>query len=244
MKRLLQAGKGPAYTRAAQRAMAAGGQPEQPWHAGLASSRAGVCLPFQRRAAGAATLQPMTILTTARLRLEPFVPSHLDGLNAMNADPEVMRYISGRPETREETLAVIERVQARWRAFGYSWWSFLEHAGGQLVGAGCIQDLRRTDSPQPDPACPLEIGWRLRRDRWHQGLASEAASAMADFAFGPLSAPELYAVCDPANAASAAVMQRLGMDDLGLDTWYGQRLQTYRTSAARWAERPGGMRPR
>ena len=179
----------------------------------------------------------MTILTTARLRLEPLEPSHLDGLHALNADPEVMRYISGRPETREETLAVIERVQARWREFGYSWWGFVDRADGRIVGAGCIQNLRKTDVPAPDPACPLEIGWRLRRDRWRQGLASEAAVAMADFAFGPLQAPELYAVCHPENDASAAVMRRMGMEDLGLETWYGQSLRTYRTSAERWAAR-------
>src|SRR6266446_10257101 len=58
----------------------------------------------------------MTVPITARLRLEPFENGHLDGLNAMNADPEVMRYLTGRPETREETLAAIERVKARWAA--------------------------------------------------------------------------------------------------------------------------------
>ena len=181
----------------------------------------------------------MTILSTARLRLEPFDMSHLDGLHEMNADPEVMRYISGQPETREKTTSAIERVQLRWREFGYSWWSFLDRVSGRVVGAGCIQNLRRTNSPVPDRTCPLEIGWRLRRDRWHQGLASEAAVAMADFAFGTLAAPELYAVCDPNNAASAAVMSRLGMDDLGIDTWYGHSLRTYRTTAERWACRKG-----
>jgi RimJ/RimL family protein N-acetyltransferase len=181
----------------------------------------------------------MTILTTARLRLEPFNLSHLDGLNEMNSDPEVMRYLTGRPETKEETLAVIERVQTRWREFGYSWWSFIDLASGQIVGAGCIQNLRRTNTPLPDPTCPLEIGWRLRRDRWRQGLASEAAVAMADFAFGPLAAPELYSVCNPDNSASAAVMRRLGMDDLGVDTWYGRDLRTYRIAAERWADRKG-----
>jgi len=45
----------------------------------------------------------MTTLTTARLRLEPMVDAHLDGLNAVNVDPEVMRYISGKSETRAET---------------------------------------------------------------------------------------------------------------------------------------------
>jgi RimJ/RimL family protein N-acetyltransferase len=177
----------------------------------------------------------MTILTTARLRLEPFDLSHLDGLQGVNSDPEVMRYISGRSETREETRAGIERIQGRWREFGYAWWSFVELASGDIVGAGCIQNLRRADLPSPDPTCPLEIGWRLRRDRWRQGLASEAATTMADFAFGPLRAPELYAVCHPDNAASAAVMQRLGMEHLGLDTWYGQSMTTYRISAERWA---------
>jgi RimJ/RimL family protein N-acetyltransferase len=179
----------------------------------------------------------MTMLITARLRLEPFSLAHVDGLNEMNADPEVMRYISGRPQTREETLAGVERVQARWREFGYSWWAFLDRADGRVVGAGCIQNLRKTDAPEPDLACPLEIGWRLRRDRWHQGLASEAAIAMADFAFGPLQAPELYAVCYPENTASSAVMRRLGMEDLGIDTWYGLRMQTYRTTAGGWAAR-------
>jgi RimJ/RimL family protein N-acetyltransferase len=81
----------------------------------------------------------------------------------------------------------------------------------------------------------MEIGWRLRRDRWHQGLASEAAIAMASFAFKTLAAPELYAVCDPDNPASAAVMKRLGMDDLGMDTRYGHTLCTYRITAERWA---------
>ncbi|HYP30622.1 MAG TPA: GNAT family N-acetyltransferase, partial [Burkholderiaceae bacterium] len=68
----------------------------------------------------------MTILTTARLRLEPMADAHLDGLNALNADPEVMRYISGQPETRAETQAIIERVKARWADVGYSWWTFFE----------------------------------------------------------------------------------------------------------------------
>lgn len=181
----------------------------------------------------------MAILTTARLRLEPFHPSHLDGLNEINADPEVMRFLSGQPETREETTAVIERVQARWQEFGYSWWSFIDPTSGQVVGSGCIQNLRRALTPSPDLTCPLEIGWRLRPDRWHQGFATEAAVAMADFAFTALAAPELYAVCHPDNAASAAVMRRLGMDELGIDTWYGRSLNTYRTTAAKWASRKG-----
>ena len=175
----------------------------------------------------------MTILTTARLRLEPFNDAHIDGLNAMNSDPEVMRYLTGKPETREETATSVERVKARWAEFGFSWWSFIEPTSGELVGAGCIQHLRK-DSAVPDPTCPLEIGWRLRRDKWHQGLAIEAAVAMAHFAFQTLRAELLLAVCRPENLASAAVMKRLGMRYRGIESWYGTEMTTYGMTSAEW----------
>ena len=178
----------------------------------------------------------MTVLTTDRLRLEPFHERHASGLHAMNTDPEVMRYLFARPETLADTLESIRRVQARWQRWGTSWWSFIEPASGEVVGAGCIQHLR-TDGDEPDPACPLEIGWRLRRDHWHQGLASEAAVAMAGFAFEALGAPLLYAVCDPANHASAAVMKRLGMRYRGIERWYAVDVVTYEISRAAWNQR-------
>jgi len=63
----------------------------------------------------------MAVLHTSRLRLEPFAAAHLDGLHDMNRRPEVMRYLSGQPETREQTEAGIARVQRQWAAWGTSW---------------------------------------------------------------------------------------------------------------------------
>ena len=181
----------------------------------------------------------MTLLTTRRLRLEPFTEGHLAGLNRMNSDPEVMRYLSaGRPETLEETRAIIGRVVKRWGELGYSWWALIERETEELVGAGAVQNLRREPTLVPDLACPLEIGWRLRRDRWGQGLAVEAARAMGDFAFNELNAQELFAVCDPANTASANVMKRLGMQEVGIQRWYGKDLLTYCIEAGQWVGQP------
>jgi len=52
-----------------------------------------------------------TTLHTQRLRLEPFDARHLDGLNAMNRMPEVMRFLGGQPEIRDQTASVITRMQ-------------------------------------------------------------------------------------------------------------------------------------
>lgn len=171
----------------------------------------------------------MTILTTPRLRLEPICPDHYAGLRVLNADPLVQRYIAGRPETPEETLAMIERVQGRWKQFGYSWWSFIELETGELVGAGCIQHMGH------DPANEHEIGWRLRPDRWGLGYASEAARRMAAFAFDDLKAPLLAAVCHPDNLDSVKVMRRLGMRYRGEEVWHAQTVSVYEIGAQEFA---------
>lgn len=183
----------------------------------------------------------MSVLQTQRLRLEPFDDSHFDGLQAMNRLPAVMRYIGGEPETPEQTRAGIARVKARWMEWGYSWWAFIDLASGRLAGAGCIQHLRReaklpTDF-SPLRQNPLEIGWRLHPDFWRQGLASEAAQAMAAFAFDRLQAAELLAVRDPDNLASARVMDALGMQYRGLQTWYGLPLATHAIGRRAWQQR-------
>ena len=112
--------------------------------------------------------------------------------------------------------------------------TYIERESDELVGAGAIQNLRRESTLLPDLACPLEIGWRLRRDRWGRGLAVEAARAMGDFAFKALNARELLSVCDPANTASANVMKRLGMQEVGIQRWYGKDLLAYRIKADQW----------
>jgi RimJ/RimL family protein N-acetyltransferase len=173
----------------------------------------------------------MTILTTDRLILEPIDERHFDWLQAMNSQPEVMRFLSGVPETPEQTRHMIELVKGRWARYGFSWWAFIERDSGRLVGAGCIQYLGR------DPANPHEIGWRLVPDKWGQGLALEAARAMAGWAFDTLDAPLLVAVCLPENASSAKVMRKLGMRYRGEETWYDKPHAAWQLTRAAWRAR-------
>ena len=179
-----------------------------------------------------------TTLHTKRLRLEPFDESHLDGLSAMNSLPEVMRFVGGKTETREQTLSVITRVKRCWTEWGTSWWAFIETNSERVAGAGCIQYLRRDAVPPEDLASltgnPLEIGWRLHPDFWRQGLATEAARSMAAFAFDSFPIQELVAVRDSENAESGRVMDRLGMRQRGLEPWYGTTVVVHVISRAEW----------
>lgn len=177
-------------------------------------------------------------LYTQRLRLEPFGEHHLDGLNAMNSLPEVMRYVGGQTETREQTASVIARVKRCWAAWGTSWWAFIETRTERVAGAGCIQYLRRDALPPDDLESlmgnPIEIGWRLHPDFWRQGFATEAARYMAAFAFDRFPIEELVAVRHPENADSGRVMDRLGMQLRGLEPWYGTLVATHVISRGEW----------
>lgn len=175
----------------------------------------------------------LPVLTTPRMRLEPIGDAHFEGLFALNSDPSVMRYITGKPDTREDTRAGIDRVKAAWERFGYSWWAFIEESTGELIGAGCVQHLGR------DPANPLELGWRLRVDKRGQGYASEAARRLAAFAFEHTGADLVTAVCHPENRKSAVVMERLGMRFRGEETWYDMTTLTYEITRAEWLARQG-----
>jgi RimJ/RimL family protein N-acetyltransferase len=163
----------------------------------------------------------MPILHTPRLRLEPITDSHLEGMFVLNSDPEVMRYITGKPQSMDEVSAMIERVKRHWAEFGCSWWAWIEKSSGELIGAGCIQHLAH------HAELGLEIGWRLRKDKWGHGFALEAAHTMAAFAFDDLQSPDLTAVCHPDNFASAKVMEKLGMSYRGIEKWYDTDTKTY-----------------
>lgn len=178
----------------------------------------------------------MTTLITPRLRLEPLDDSHFAGLHELNSDAVVMRYITGRPDTPEDTQLMIDRVKARWAEFGYSWWAFIRREDGLLIGSGCIQHLNR------DPAGPLETGWRLRQDAWGAGYASEAARHMVGWAFKTLEPPLICAVCDPQNTASSTVMERLGMTYTGTGRWYDMDCARYDITATQWAASPARSR--
>ncbi|WP_300754520.1 GNAT family N-acetyltransferase [Janthinobacterium sp.] len=165
----------------------------------------------------------MTVLHTARLRLEPITEAHYERMRVLNTDPEVMTYLNaGQPEAEEKTRMAVERTKQRWLEWGYSWWALIRIEDGVLVGMACLQHL------DGDRNQPHEIGWRLARAGWGQGYASEAAEAIVAHAFGVVKAPEVVAVAHPDNAASIKVMTRLGMQYVGRGVHYGLESVVYR----------------
>lgn len=150
-------------------------------------------------------LLPQTLLTL-RVRLRLWQPTDWPAFAALNADAGVMQHFPA-PLTRTQSDAMADKVQMLIARQGWGFWA-AEHRGTrQFMG---FVGLGLPSAPLPFQPC-VEIGWRLARPWWGQGLASEAARAALAFAWDTLQLPEVVAFTATANTRSEAVMQRLGM---------------------------------
>jgi RimJ/RimL family protein N-acetyltransferase len=124
----------------------------------------------------------------------------------LNADPIAMEHFPSLL-TREQSDAAVERFDGLIAERGWGLWAVEVVDSGDFIGFVGL-------NPPPwdahfTPA--VEIGWRLRREHWGKGYATEAAREALRFAFEDLDLDEIVSFTTPANTRSRAVMERLGM---------------------------------
>ncbi|MCY7040274.1 GNAT family N-acetyltransferase [Streptococcus sanguinis] len=150
----------------------------------------------------------MTMLETDRLILRDLQESDLPALIAMNQDPEVMQYFP-KPYSQAESLRLYQGIQDEVKAYGYSLWAVEEKTSQEFIG---LVGLHHSDLRIFAGKEAVEIGWRLRKEFWNRGYATEAAQACLDFAFQQAGLLEVYSFTSLLNLPSQKVMQKLGME--------------------------------
>ena len=132
----------------------------------------------------------------------------LEAMGRFLKDPEVM-YAYEHGFSAQEVRQWIARQRERYARDGFGLWAAVERETGALVG-DCGLTMQDWDG-RPVP----EIGYHLRRDRWHRGYASEAAAACRDHAFHVLGFREVYSIIRDSNLPSQRVALRTGMCVVG-----------------------------
>ncbi len=143
----------------------------------------------------------------------------MPALAEINADPDVMRYIGdGRPRSLQKTQEGLARQMRSQAEKGYCMWALEMKDSGEVVGLCGLLDF--TDGE-------VETGWRLAKDYWGRGLATEAAFHVKQFAFETLKLPRIIAIAHPPNSASINIMKKLGMQFMKVTDFEGVEVVYY-----------------
>ena len=162
-------------------------------------------------------------LSGPRVTLREYEPVDAHGVLAWSADPWVTRYLTWGTGEKSGAERFVRRAgeTAAQRPRDTFELAIAERDGGALVG-GIRMSVRDWQHRRAD------IGWVLRRDRWGRGYATEAASLLLRFGFD-FGMHRIEAECHPDNAASARVMEKIGMR-------YEGRMRGTHLSAGEWTD--------
>ena len=152
----------------------------------------------------------MTTRFTDRLALRRWRVADREPFAAINADPEVMRFIgTGAVLGRGLSDELLTRLERDWEERGFGLWalSARDDPDERLLGFCGLTVPMFLPSVLP----AVEVGWRLARGAWGQGYATEAARAALAFGLEAHAMGEILAIVDPGNERSLRVCARLGM---------------------------------
>jgi RimJ/RimL family protein N-acetyltransferase len=150
----------------------------------------------------------LIFLETERMLLRQFTVHDTELLVELDADPRVMRYITGgAPTPRDEVEGdILPAFLGYYRKFpGYGFWAAIEKSTGDFLGW-----FHYRPSPDDPPDQP-ELGYRLRYEAWGKGYATEGCRALIAKGFTEFGVQRVVASTMAVNTASRRVMEKSGM---------------------------------
>jgi len=146
------------------------------------------------------------LFKSSRLGFRTWTNADIPEFAALTADEEVMEYF---PKTlsMQEAIEFVGRAKKHFHDNGFTYYATEVLATKEFIGMiGLALQEYTTDFT---PA--IDIGWRLKKNAWGKGYATEGAKRCIDYAFNELKIDEIISVCTINNKKSEKVMQKIGM---------------------------------
>lgn len=153
------------------------------------------------------------MIETERLLLRPPCREDFDAVHRMRSDPEVVRFIGGKPLSREEAWQRLTRSAGNWALLGYGFFAVVEKASGRLAGEAGLMQAHRGLGERFDPF--PEAGWIFAREAQGRGYATEAMLAAQDWFARSVGVARTVCIIAPENGASLRVAAKLGYTAFG-----------------------------
>lgn len=145
-------------------------------------------------------------IETPRLILREWKDEDLIPFAKLNADPVVMEHFPN-TLTLEQTQTMIETLKTRFKNDGFSFFAVELKSTGEFIG---MTGLNKPGYQTPFTPC-VEVGWRIAKEFWNKGYATEAAKASLDFGFNTLGLDKIASFTAVENVKSQRIMDKIGM---------------------------------
>lgn len=173
--------------------------------------------------------KPSVIFESRRVNFRELCDGDLEKLAEMYADPATMQFIGdGTTKTREYTRQELDRIYSRYAKNGYSVWATERKSTGELMGRSGLLDWTLDEEDH------VEVAYLLARPFWRQGLGTEIARAIRDYAFRTLDIDHLISLIYPANTGSIGVAKNNGMSLIKTITLFENEALMYRIDREDW----------
>lgn len=170
----------------------------------------------------------MLIAQTERLIIRHFCDEDISPLAQMLADPEVMRYSVNGVMTLAATQKFVDGCRGLYAEKGYGSWALQDRQTSAFIGfAGLTPEVREGYKV-------VEVGYRLARTFWKQGLATEAAAKVLEYGFQTLALPSISCTVVPEHIDSINVAEKIGFSSYTMSTTHGQEVRIYTLTIAEW----------
>lgn len=159
------------------------------------------------------------VIETPRLILRAHALADFDAYVALWSDPDVVRFITGTPFTREASWSRFLRHPGHWQHMGFGFLAIEERETGRFIGEAGFHDMRREMTPSIEGT--LEAGWALIPSVHGRGYGAEAMQALVGWADRNFPGRRMTCIIDPSNQASQRVAIRLGFSEVTRTTYHG-----------------------
>jgi len=146
---------------------------------------------------------------TERLILREILPTDIDGMFELHSDPEVHRFLGNKTVTsKEETIIIINSVRQRYIDYGIGRWAIIDKNTNNFIGWTGLEFVTELINNHKNY---YDLGYRLIRKYWGQGIATETSFASLEYAFDKLNADKVFARADSENIGSNKVLEKVGL---------------------------------
>ncbi len=172
------------------------------------------------------TLQEDFIIETNRLYLREMNTRDAEFLFTLNADAEVMQYTGNTAFNCIEEASAFLASYDHYTKYGFGRWAVILKSDGSFLGwCGIKYDAELKEH---------DLGYRFFKKYWNNGYATEAAGACLKHGFQKLGLTEITGRAMVKNAASVAVLKKLGFTFKNFFLFSGEQAADHRITAGQY----------